>query len=42
LAAALVLGGAPAGSYGVKDTADQILPQEIEPVQPPATTGAGG
>ena len=42
LAAALVLAGAPAGSYGVKDTAEQILPQEIEPVPPPATTGAGG
>jgi Copper transport outer membrane protein, MctB len=42
LAAALVLAGAPTGSYGVKDTADQILPQEIEPVQPAATTGAGG
>ena len=42
LAAALVLAGAPAGSYGVKGTADEILPQEIEPVQPPATTGAGG
>ena len=42
LAAALVLAGAPAGSYGVKGTADQILPQEIEPVQPPTTAGAGG
>jgi hypothetical protein len=41
LAAALVLGGAQSGSYGIKETADRLLPREIEPV-PPATTGAGG
>jgi Copper transport outer membrane protein, MctB len=41
LAAALVLGGAQAGSYGIKGTADRLLPREIEPV-PPATTAAGG
>jgi hypothetical protein len=41
LAAALVLGGAQAGSYGIKETADRLLPREIEPV-PPATTAAGG
>jgi Copper transport outer membrane protein, MctB len=41
LAAALVLGGAQAGSYGIKATADRLLPREIEPV-PPATTAAGG
>jgi Copper transport outer membrane protein, MctB len=41
LAAALVLAGAPTGNYGLKDTADRILPHEIEPVEP-ATTSAGG
>ena len=41
LAAALVLGGAQPGSYGIKETADRLLPREIEPV-PPATTAAGG
>jgi Copper transport outer membrane protein, MctB len=40
LAAALVLGGAQPGSYGIKQTADRLLPREIEPVQ--ATTTAGG
>jgi hypothetical protein len=41
LAAALVLGGAQPGSYGIKESADRLLPREIEPV-PPATTAAGG
>jgi hypothetical protein len=40
LAAALVLGGAPPGSYGLKAGADRLLPREIEPVQP-ATTASG-
>lgn len=38
LAAALVLGGAAPGSYGVKDSAGRLLPREIEPVQPATTT----
>ena len=37
LAAALVLGGAQPGSYGLKDSADRLLPRAIEPVQPPPT-----
>jgi hypothetical protein len=41
LAAALVLGGAQPGSYGLKQSADRLLPREIEPVQP-ATTSTGG
>jgi Copper transport outer membrane protein, MctB len=41
LAAALVLGGAQPGSYGIKQSADRLLPREIEPVQPD-TTAAGG
>lgn len=41
LAAALVLSGAQPGSYGIKESADRLLPREIEPV-PPATTAAGG
>jgi Copper transport outer membrane protein, MctB len=38
LAAALVLGGAPEGNYGLKATADRILPPGIEAVQPATTT----
>ncbi len=41
LAAALVLGGAQPGSYGLKQSADRLLPREIEPVQP-TTTSTGG
>jgi Copper transport outer membrane protein, MctB len=41
LAAALVLGGARSGSYGLKQSADRLLPREIEPVQPGTTTVGG-
>jgi Copper transport outer membrane protein, MctB len=41
LAAALVLGGAQPGSYGLKQSADRLLPREIEPVQPGTTTVGG-
>ena len=39
LAAALVLAGAPTGNYGLKGTADRILPPGIEAVQPATTVG---